>query len=190
MRFNPAPAGGRGFTLVELLVAISILAVVAVIGWRGLDAIVRARLALNANSEQLRGTQLAFAQLQSDCAQIAGAGEVPGRPTLLVGEGGLTLLRSVVAEHEATRFEVVSYRFADGALTRRESPPSRELRALDQSWRAALAGSDAGPAVRLQSEVESLSVRALQDPPLGLRVELKLKGHAAGMVKVFLVGPV
>jgi general secretion pathway protein J len=31
-----------GFTLVELLVAISILAIVAVLGWRGLDGIIRA----------------------------------------------------------------------------------------------------------------------------------------------------
>ncbi|MEN3295328.1 MAG: ral secretion pathway protein, partial [Burkholderiales bacterium] len=38
----------RGFTLVELLIAISVLAMVAVLGWRGLDSIVRARVALNA----------------------------------------------------------------------------------------------------------------------------------------------
>ena len=32
-----------GFTLIELLVAIGILAMVAVLGWRGLDSIVRSR---------------------------------------------------------------------------------------------------------------------------------------------------
>jgi general secretion pathway protein J len=32
--------------LVELLVAITIMAVVAVLGWRGLDSIVRARVSL------------------------------------------------------------------------------------------------------------------------------------------------
>jgi general secretion pathway protein J len=34
----------RGLTLIELLVAISVLAFVAVLGWRGLDSIVRARV--------------------------------------------------------------------------------------------------------------------------------------------------
>ena len=53
-------AGGRGFTLVELLVAISILAIVAVLGWRGLDGIVRARVALTAQMEQTRGMQLVY----------------------------------------------------------------------------------------------------------------------------------
>ncbi len=59
----------RGFTLVELLVAIGILAIVAVLGWRGLDSIVRARIALSAEIESTRGMQLAFAQMQSHAAE-------------------------------------------------------------------------------------------------------------------------
>src|SRR5665811_345320 len=60
----------KGLTLVELLVAISVLGFVAVLGWRGLDSIVRARIALTSDLEQTRGMQLAFAQLQSDCAHL------------------------------------------------------------------------------------------------------------------------
>lgn len=61
----------RGFTLIELLVAITVLAIVAVLGWRGLDGIVRSREQLTQNMEQTRGTQLTFAQMQSDLEQIA-----------------------------------------------------------------------------------------------------------------------
>ncbi|HEY0587408.1 MAG TPA: prepilin-type N-terminal cleavage/methylation domain-containing protein, partial [Pseudoduganella sp.] len=61
----------RGFTLIELLVAITVLAIVAVLGWRGLDGIVRSREQLTLNMEQTRGTQLTFAQMQSDLEQIA-----------------------------------------------------------------------------------------------------------------------
>ena len=60
-----------GLTLVELLVAISVLGIVATLGWRGLDSITRARASLNRELEQARGLQLAFAQLQTDCANAA-----------------------------------------------------------------------------------------------------------------------
>ena len=63
-----------GFTLIELLVAIGILAMVAVLGWRGLDSIMRSREVLTGQLEQARGMQLAFAQMQSDCDHLAGAG--------------------------------------------------------------------------------------------------------------------
>ena len=53
-----------GFTLIELLVAIGILAMVAVLGWRGLDSIMRSREVLTGQLEQARGMQLAFAQMQ------------------------------------------------------------------------------------------------------------------------------
>src|SRR4030065_1669722 len=74
----------RGFTLVELLVAISVLGFVAVLGWRGLDGIVRARIALTSDLEQTRGMQLAFAQLQSDCAHLASTSILQGRMPLAV----------------------------------------------------------------------------------------------------------
>jgi general secretion pathway protein J len=66
----------RGFTLIELLVAITILAIVAVLGWRGLDGIIRSRVALTAQMEQTRGMQLAFAQMQSDCENMAAPAQV------------------------------------------------------------------------------------------------------------------
>ena len=87
-----------GFTLVELLVAISILAMVAVLGWRGLDGIVRARVALTEQMETTRGMQLAFAQMQSDCEHIAGADILDKRPFLLADKDRLTLVRIVFSE--------------------------------------------------------------------------------------------
>jgi general secretion pathway protein J len=34
---------GRGFTLIEVLVAMSVMAIMAVMAWQGVDGIVRAR---------------------------------------------------------------------------------------------------------------------------------------------------
>ena len=150
----------RGFTLIELLVAITVLAVVAVLGWRGLDSIVRARVALNNDLGQTRGLQLAFAQMQSDCAQIATVKSIPGRSVLTAEAGQLTLVRYVFGENQPTRLQVVSYRIRDGKLTRRESLATRDLKELDASWLAAANDSETAPAVVLQSDVSDMGIRS------------------------------
>ncbi len=126
----------RGFTLIELLVAISILAMVAVLGWRGLDGIVRARVALTEQMEMTRGMQLAFAQMQSDCEHAADATLLGRRPYLLQAENRITLVRTVFNENEPARLQVIAYRLVDGRLNRRESNTTRDLVELDALWQA------------------------------------------------------
>ena len=120
-----------GLTLVELLVAISVLGFVAVLGWRGLDGIVRARISLTNDMEQTRRLQLTFAQLQSDCAHLASPAILPNRLPLVVGQGRLSLVRTVFADQQPTRLQVITYRISDGVLTRNESIATRNLNELD-----------------------------------------------------------
>ncbi|UOD32450.1 prepilin-type N-terminal cleavage/methylation domain-containing protein [Massilia violaceinigra] len=148
----------RGFTLIELLVAISILAIVAVLGYRGLDSIVRAREALTLQLESARGMQLAFAQMQSDCEHLATPGLLQGRPYLLAAPDRLTLVRSVYNENDAARLQVVTYRVAERMLTRRESNGTRDLVQLDVMWQAAISNADTSPSVTLQSGVSAMQV--------------------------------
>jgi general secretion pathway protein J len=148
----------RGFTLVELLVAISILAIVAVLGWRGLDSIVRARKALTQQMETTRGMQLAFAQMQSDCEHIVQRDVVDQRPYLLIGADRFTLVREVFTENQPSRLQVVAYRIVNGTLIRRESPPTRDLVQLDALWQAVTSDADANPAVALQTGVTGMQV--------------------------------
>ncbi|MBA5685703.1 prepilin-type N-terminal cleavage/methylation domain-containing protein [Duganella sp. LX47W] len=154
---------GRGFTLIELLVAISILAIVAVLGWRGLDGIIRSRQALTAQMEQTRGMQLAFAQMQSDCENLAPTTLLHGRTNLLAETDRLTLVRTVLTENEPSRLQVVSYRVRDGVLLRRESSATRDLAQLDMLWQGARSDTDPAPAVTLQTGLNGMTMRLWQN---------------------------
>jgi general secretion pathway protein J len=202
----------RGFTLVELLVAISILAIVAVLGWRGLDTIVRARISLTEQMETTRGMQLAFAQLQSDCEHIAGEDIMLKRPFLLAANDRITMVRTVFADNEPSRLQVVSYRIIDGTLSRRESLATRDLSQLDVLWQAAVSDADSTAAVALQPGVTGIEVMTWQNnawhqgtpptttntnpnpnapsmlPITGLQVALRVTGLELPMTKSFLLG--
>ena len=169
MRRHEQPVTGAGqrircvgFTLIELLVAISILAIVAVLGWRGLDGIVRARIALTANLDQTRAMQLTFAQMQSDCAKIIDSTLVPAHAPLVADQSRLMMVRAVYAEDQPSRLQVVTYRVRNGNLTRRESLATRDLGELDGAWQAASADTDAEQALVLQSDVTAMTVRLWQ----------------------------
>lgn len=153
------PKRSRGFTLIELLVAITIMAIVAVLGWRGLDSIIRARVSLNDELALTRGLQLAFAQMQSDCSNIAQAADIGNRPTLAAQPGRLALVRMTYAENQPSRIQVVSYRVENGRLVRRESIPTRDLRALDAAWTTAIGDRDTSEPVALSANVGAMAIR-------------------------------
>lgn len=197
----------RGFTLIELLVAISVLAIVAVLGWRGLDSIIRARVSLNTELAETRGLQLAFAQMQSDCGQIATATSIGGRAVLAVQADRLTLVRMVFSENQPSRVQVVAYRIRDGVLTRRESVATRDLKELDAAWTAAVSDSDQTQPVVLHSSVSEMGIRTWTEgigwrvagspaptaggsvpAETGLEVALQLRDRPARLVKLFLLG--
>lgn len=56
----------EGFTLLELLVASALLALLAIIGWRGLDSILTARDRIVMRSDDLRALAVAMAQMDED----------------------------------------------------------------------------------------------------------------------------
>lgn len=209
-----------GLTLIELLVAISILGIIAVLGWRGLDSIVRARAALTSDLEQTRGMQLAFAQMQSDCAHIASSATIGTRTPIIVSQGKFALIRTVFVENQPTRLQVVSYSLKDGVLSRLESVATRDMQELDTLWLVAandLAENDTSKAqpVALLSGVSALTMRtwvagnwhAGTDPatqttgsttsppatllaPTGLEVTLQLQEHQSSLLKIFMLGAI
>jgi prepilin-type N-terminal cleavage/methylation domain-containing protein len=58
--------GMGGFTLLELLIAVALMAFVALLGWRGLDAVITARDDITRHSDRLRALAQAFGQIEDD----------------------------------------------------------------------------------------------------------------------------
>jgi general secretion pathway protein J len=156
--------------------------------------------------------QLAFAQLQSDCEHIVGEEVMLKRPFLLGTNDRITLVRTVFAENEPSRLQVVSYRIINGALTRRESIATRDLGQLDIMWQAAVSDTDPTPPVALEAGVVKMAVMTWQNnawhqgtaptttntnpnpnapspmPITGLQVALSVDRLELPMTKSFLLG--
>ncbi len=61
----------RGFTLIEVLVAISVMALMSLMAWRGLDGMLRTQSNLQSRSDEIRTLQTGLAQWQTDLDQLA-----------------------------------------------------------------------------------------------------------------------
>ena len=60
-----------GFTLIEVLVAISVMALMTLMSWRGIDSMLRAQSSLQERSNSIRSLQTGLAQWQTDLDQLA-----------------------------------------------------------------------------------------------------------------------
>lgn len=69
----------RGFTLVELLVALFVLAMLAALSWRGLDGMVRAQSTTEARSDEVLTLQVGLAQWTADLEALE---QLPGMKAL------------------------------------------------------------------------------------------------------------
>ena len=65
-----------GFTLVELLVALAVMAMLALMSWRALDSMNRAKALTQARSDQVLRLQAALGQWRADLDAVLDTGEV------------------------------------------------------------------------------------------------------------------
>ena len=68
-----ALAGQRGFTLIEVLVALALMALLSVISWRALDLVERSSERLGASTDDTLALVRVLGQIQSDVSRYAGS---------------------------------------------------------------------------------------------------------------------
>ncbi|RKF50615.1 type II secretion system protein J [Paraburkholderia fungorum] len=124
---NPGSrAGQSAFTLIEMLVAIALLALVAVLCWRGLDATIRTREDVVSHLTRTRNLARYFSQLQFDTLNMAAPQEIGGAP-LRILPNELVIVRHLGIGNGPTRLQIVRYQLKNRQLLRSASTPLTTL---------------------------------------------------------------
>jgi len=140
-----------GFTLVEVLVALFVMAVLAAMAWQGIDGITRARAAGSARMEQSLRLGTVLTQWEQDLAALHDTDAVP--PLAFDG----ATLRLVRRADDGV--QVVAWALRGGHWTRWASPVVSRVAALQEHWLRSqqLLGTEPGQLDALQG-IESWQV--------------------------------
>jgi len=155
-RSHPRADSTAGFTLVEVLVAMTVMAIMAGMAWQGVDGIVRARNATQARLESTLRLNTVIAQWDLDMASIQDTTVVP---QALSCDGATVRL----TRHTPNGLQVVAWSLRgegdNAAWVRWAGPAVTTTGALQDSWLRSLQlqGNDPG-AVRALSGLSTWQV--------------------------------
>ncbi|MFZ9665006.1 MAG: PulJ/GspJ family protein, partial [Limnohabitans sp.] len=150
----------QGFTLIEVLVALVAMALMAGLGWRGLDGLLRAREASLSRVDQVAVMQTALAQWQADldtALSVPGTQGLPGLswdgrvlrilrrasvPDPTGADAGLWVVSWTVRTLSPDEAEQVglSRQHPPSAWVRTQAPASHDRLRLQEYWAAAVQG--------------------------------------------------
>jgi general secretion pathway protein J len=159
-----------GFTLVEMLVAISLLGLLGVISWRGLDEIIAQRQRIATQTTETQRLVRAFGQIERDVAQRvpnvlfatirASSGQLPLSIQVVVEEDGGEQLQIIRTRVDGPGLLAVSYSLEEGDLVRRSGEEAEDhvimLAGVERFGLRLLAGGewlDPGPGEPLKGGV-------------------------------------
>ena len=123
----------RGFTLVELLVALFAMALLAVMSWRGLDGMTRAQAATAARADEVLSLQVGLAQWSADLDAIVDMTSAPA----LNWHGRVLRLTRRDTVNPASGVLVVAWTQRGGQWLRWQAPPVTTRGELSRAWERA-----------------------------------------------------
>jgi general secretion pathway protein J len=128
-----------GFTLVELLIALVVMALLALLSWRGLDGMTRVQSQTQSNTDGVLALQAGLAQWQTDLDAIALQANVLGVSGLDYDGNVLRLTRRYVEagdKGDSMRVVAWSQRVVDNktAWLRWQSEPVKTHTEMQKAW--------------------------------------------------------
>ncbi|MEO8296645.1 MAG: prepilin-type N-terminal cleavage/methylation domain-containing protein [Burkholderiales bacterium] len=127
-----------GFTLIEVLISLFVLALMAAMAWQGVDLVVRSRDVAQQRTDALMRLQAGLAQWEADLHAAIDTQVVPG-----LGCDAITLR---LTRKQADGVQVVAWSLRSGTLYRWTAPLATGSEALQSAWLQTyqLQGSEAG----------------------------------------------
>ncbi|MBV8379906.1 MAG: prepilin-type N-terminal cleavage/methylation domain-containing protein [Paucibacter sp.] len=119
----------RGFTLVEVLVALFVMAVMAALAWRGLDGLARSREIAQAQVDRTARLQAVLQQFEQDLLAVQDSGSTDA----LTFDGASLLL----TRRQPGGLQAVAWTVGDGRLYRWAGPVVQQVGALSANLQAA-----------------------------------------------------
>jgi general secretion pathway protein J len=131
----------RGFTLAEVLVALALMALLAVVSWRGVSSMGQAKQTADARVEETLRLGTVMAQWEQDLQQLQDTALVPA----LSFDG--TTVRMI--RRQPGGLQVVAWALRETRWTRWASPVAGTAQALQEAWLASqqLLGNEPGQLV-------------------------------------------
>jgi general secretion pathway protein J len=116
----------RGFTLIEVMVALAIMALMAAMAWQGVSSLLRSRDLAQDRMERLLRLQAVMGQWEADLQEVLDTGLVPG-----VQFDGATLR---LTRQRPDGVEVVAWALRGDRLQRWTAPVTARGPALQEAW--------------------------------------------------------
>jgi general secretion pathway protein J len=140
--YRPPQRAIRGFTLVELLVALMVMALLSLMSWRGLDAMGRTQSQTQARADDVLALRNGLAQWGADldamATDLGNAPNTTGRVAALDWNGQALRITRVSTGAGASGLRVVAWAMGEDqgrkAWLRWQSPLLQSRGALQQAW--------------------------------------------------------
>jgi general secretion pathway protein J len=154
-----------GFTLIEVLVALGLMALLGLMSWRGLDTLLRTREATQSRTNQVALVQTSLGQWRADLNAQMALPSMLGDNSMMWNGSVLRILRrssNPMADGGDAGMQVVAWTLREGFWRRWQSAPIENRTELEQAWLMADLWGQNPSTELLQQEVKLMPLNGWQ----------------------------